>query len=200
MRKILSLFLMFSTIFLAAQDFEKNKIYLEGLQKFLSQKSDYSQVLIHEDHYLTGGLKYQGVHVKYSYDPKNRFWICGKAFSYYRNGNVKVWQKFDNDNNYPVDTGFSFYKDGSIQQMFININNIGYTQVPDKVFLKNIWFNNPLNFRVISYWNNGNKKKEFTWKYIYGKYEFDGDFIKYKKDGSVASKQQFINGKRINPH
>jgi hypothetical protein len=179
------------------QDIKLNLASLVNLKEELKSRKDIQEVKLYESKYFMGNVKYQGLLVKYNEDPEKRYWMVGKGFRYYKNGRIKVWQNFDLVNNTPIDTGYSYYKNGNIKQMFINQNNSSYTQLPEKVFLKNIWFNNPAKYKINTYWENGIIKNEYVWKFLNGKYEFDGIFTTYDAKGNLLLEEEFQNGKKV---
>jgi hypothetical protein len=195
----IALCLIFSAIMLnvQSQDFESNMKYLTQLKADLTEHYDFKEVKLYQTKYLNGKVKYHGIQVMYKEDPENRYWIAGKAFRYFSNGNIKVRANYDIKTNVMIDTCYSYYKSGKPKQIFINPDNSSYTQYPGKVFLKNIWFYNPLNYQVFTTRKNGNKKNEFNRVFYEGGFVYDGIHIHYNRKGEVMFSGNYKNGSKI---
>jgi antitoxin component YwqK of YwqJK toxin-antitoxin module len=173
-----------------------NKTYFDSLLLIVSSDKNIKESKLIVDRFFNGKIKSQELRVKYTDDNEDRYWQLGKAFSYYKNGQVKGWNKVDIYNRVLIDTAYSYDKKGKIKLKIIWLNDSNFTQIPLYAPFSKVWISYPVRYRQMTF-DNDRLFYDRTYAIDNGIFELDGDAIFYKKDGTIDEKYRYNKGKRI---
>jgi antitoxin component YwqK of YwqJK toxin-antitoxin module len=173
-----------------------NKTYYDSLSVKVSFEKNIKESKLIVDRFFNGKIKSQEFRVKYTDDNEDRYWQLGKAFLYYKNGQIKAWNKVDIYNNVLIDTSYRYDKKGKIIVKMVWLNDSSFTQIPLGSPLSKVWICYPVRYREMIY-KNGRLLHDITYVFDNGRFRLDGDAIFYKKDGVIDEKYIYKKGKKV---
>jgi hypothetical protein len=173
-----------------------DSIYLDSLKKELSEIKQDCKVKYHVVKRDDNSISSHCLTVVYDNDSIGKKWNVGKAFSYYKNGALKVTAFFDINTHVIVDTAKRFRKDGSLQKLTV------WSKDYDKV--KEYSFDGSSYYHVDKYQVYWYDKKEQLW--MEQRVSFDlsknkstneEQVVYYWKKDKVFKKKIYKNGKLV---
>lgn len=173
-----------------------NKTYYDSLSVKVSFEKNIKESKLIVDRFFNGQIKSQELRGKYTDDIEDRYWQLGKAFLYYKNGQIKAWNKVDIYHNVLIDTSYRFDKKGKIIVKMVWLNDSSFTQVPLYSPFSKVWICYPVRYRQMLF-NKGRLLNDRTYVFNNGRFSLDGDAIFYKKDGTIDEKYKYNKGKKI---
>jgi hypothetical protein len=128
----------------------------------LSNDDNIIDVKFKEKSYLNGNTKCQSVCVKLKNDPVNRYWLVGRYFYYYKNGQLKERGHVNIRTKTFCDTSFIYEENGDLKKMIIYNNQSTYSVVYEPMFkiFNNCYHCYPDQYKTIIY-KNGNIIHEY---------------------------------------
>ena len=171
-----------------SQDSLNVNYYSSTVQK-LKNDPRISEVIFHQKKYWNGKINTQEILVKFKND---QIYNCiGKAYGYYKNGNLRGYQNIDIDKNVAVDTTIENNIDGSIKKLTI------WSKHPNEIIKWRIGLFSknyeclPSDYKTIVYLKGG---KRIEQEYVNSRQE--GYEIVYVND-KIESKVLFKDGEKI---
>ena len=196
--KLIVIIILFVTRlnFLYCQDMDYNKTYYDSLSVKVSFEKNIKESKLVVDRFFNGKIKSQELRVKYTDDIEDRYWRIGKVFLYYKNGQIRAWDRVDIYHNVLIDTSYGYDKKGNIKVKTVWLNDSSFTQVQVYTPFSKIWFCYPVRYREMLF-KKGRIINDRTYVFNNGRFSLDGDAISYKKDGTIDKKYKFNKGKKI---
>lgn len=199
MYKIVLFFSFAISISLYGQD-TINQYYFSNLKRQLESDNNTKKVKFEEKRYKNGKIASQTMCVKLKNDNKNRYWLIGKHYCYYKSGKLKHYENVDIRTKTYCDTTVGFDEDGSLKWIYFFNNKSKHSEVSKYLslpFFRMRYFCYPDTFKTIIY-NEDKTRIETSNMYNYKNQNAQYDFImiKYLPGDSIESEFKIIDGIR----
>jgi|GEM_PF-4881879 antitoxin component YwqK of YwqJK toxin-antitoxin module len=174
-------------------------MYFNCLKEELQKDSSIRKIRFIEKKYSNGNILRQSLYVKYKNDPTRRYWLIGKSFMYFENGQLGCIEEVGIKEKQFVDTTKFFSTNGNIVCLRI-FNNYLLDAVPVKEVI-GFWSifrkyhqSYPKLYKEITF--DKTQKIEKDYKYFSEKgWLIDGDVKYYNQDGTIEKVVKYSMGK-----
>jgi len=179
----------------------QNDNYFKSLKKSLIDSDKFSKTKYIETKYADGKLKSQRMFVKLKDSNTRKFWMIGKEYVYFKNGNLSYKSYTDTASLILSDTIFKYNIDGSIYQKIILGKSNDYHDVfiIQKMRLFKYSERWPYSYTSTFYEPNENHKYlicPYKFNKNKAKHLLNGAVMFYDNNGNIVKQEEYIMGKR----